>query len=1291
MQQTIDLNYIKDLLKNLGFSPKEGEVSLWFKAYEQHGSYEISVNLENIGSSSRSIDYGKKVKVRRATILSLTKPENLVSLECIDRLLELGYSPERITLEKSWNLGHRGKGFLDIFVRENDGSSFMMIECKTWGQEFNNEKQKMLKDGGQLFSYLQQDQGTKFIVLYSSKLEVEKISFQYDFVSNKDDFRGKSVEDVYEIWDKSFESKGLLERGTPPYGVQVSGIKDEDLRDIEPEVGGLIFNQFAEILRRHVVSDKTNAFNKIFNLFLCKIVDEDNNKNTSEEMAFQWKRTDTLVSLFGRLNDLYKQGLQNYLGMDVTDYSEDYIDQQLSDFQNSGTRDEIKKIITELRLYKDNEFAFKEVYNKETFELNALVVKEVVELLQSYRIRYSSKQQYLGDFFELLLNTGIKQEAGQFFTPIPIARFICRSIPIDEVIKTKNDARETRFLPYVIDYASGSGHFLTEMMDEINFHIDSVTDENIHGGRRAVEIFNSEKSNYLWAKEYIYGIEKDNRLAKTTKISTFLNGDGDARIISGDGLDNFGKSDKYVGVLKSQSRTQDNQVFDILVANPPYSVDGFKNTLSYGDETFELYKYLTDKSAEIECLFVERAKQLVKDNGYAGIILPSSLLTNSGIYDATRSLLLKYFDIKAIVSLGGGTFMATNTNTVIMFLQRKKAEDWVPVKRIVDNFFVDFRDSTCNRIENAFSSYVKEVFDNWTLSDYVKFLKREAGEKIVNHDIFKEYKDAFEDSKEYKNLTKSQIYKQMSAEEKQNSLDEIFYKHVWATEKEKLFAFMLTYNKQVVLVSSGSKEVEKAFLGYEFSNRRGHEGIKLYKDKEGKIANKLYSEDDILDSTKVNSYIYKNYMNLPINVVDESLGDHVSVDSLHTLMEFDQANFSNRINVRLKKKLKFESKFPLTKIRKLDPEYVQGVIYEKKDESRSPTDKVIVTASNIDLETGQLDLEEKRYLRNNLQLSENHQLKSGDIFVCTSSGSLRHLGKSTFIDKSLDVYFGGFCAVLRFHDDSFSKYVSIIFKTPEFRSYVESQLGQNINNLGKNYLLDFKLPVLPPDLCQEVVGEIEKIEKTEEEYKVRLEEIKSNIHSIMDTLFSNGNLERLGNAVTFLKRGKTPEYGFSKTRVIKSGQVRGYFDFDFSQKYYVTEDFILDERLLKKGDLLVNSTGVGTAGRVNYFDLEGSYVVDTHVSILRVNEDLVLPKFALYCFGYIGFDKLEQLAEGRSGQIELSPGKIRAIRFPLIGDIQKQNEALVEIDKLQKEMDEAKKVINSFEESKVDTLRRYIS
>ena len=44
--------------------------------------------------------------------------------------------------------------------------------------------------------------------------------------------------------------------------------------------------QFLEILRHNNVSDKPNAFNKILNLFICKIIDED--KLESEVVDFQW-------------------------------------------------------------------------------------------------------------------------------------------------------------------------------------------------------------------------------------------------------------------------------------------------------------------------------------------------------------------------------------------------------------------------------------------------------------------------------------------------------------------------------------------------------------------------------------------------------------------------------------------------------------------------------------------------------------------------------------------------------------------------------------------------------------------------------------------------------------------------------------------------------------------------------------------------------------------------------------------------------------------------------------------
>ncbi|WP_457831752.1 hypothetical protein, partial [Staphylococcus aureus] len=52
-----------------------------------------------------------------------------------------------------------------------------------------------------------------------------------------------------------------------------------------------------------------------------------------------------------------------------------------------------------------------------------------------------------------------------------------------------------------------------------------------------------------------------------------------------------------------------------------------------------------------------------------------------------------------------------------------------------------------------------------------------------------------------------------------------FWKAVLSLESEKLFYFILAYPQKIVLLKSGEKNEEKDFLGYEFSTRRGSEGI----------------------------------------------------------------------------------------------------------------------------------------------------------------------------------------------------------------------------------------------------------------------------------------------------------------------------------------------------------------------------------------------------------------------------------------------------------------------------------
>jgi len=99
--------------------------------------------------------------------------------------------------------------------------------------------------------------------------------------------------------------------------------------------------------------------------------------------------------------------------------------------------------------------------------------------------------------------------------------------------------------------------------------------------------------------------------------------------------------------------------------------------------------------------------------------------------------------------------------------------------------------------------------------------------------------------------------------------------------------------------------------------------------------------------------------------------------------------------------------------------------------------------------------------------------------------------------------------------------------------------------------------------------------------------------------------------------------------------------------------------------LLINSTGVGTAGRVTYFNEDGDFVVDSHITIFRPNQNLILPEYALCVLGAIGFDYIENMAVGQSGQIELSLDIIGNIKIPVPPiDIQKQIvEEIAKVDK----------------------------
>ena len=143
---------VKNLLQELGFITDIPQ-SVYTKTYSVcKKTLSEAVDNERINYNKIGIEVGDK------TTSNFSQDENFVVLECVNRLLEKGYEPEHLMLERKWPVGHGASGGkVDINVFDREAKTLIIFECKTWGREYEKCKQKMQNDGArlraQLFSY----------------------------------------------------------------------------------------------------------------------------------------------------------------------------------------------------------------------------------------------------------------------------------------------------------------------------------------------------------------------------------------------------------------------------------------------------------------------------------------------------------------------------------------------------------------------------------------------------------------------------------------------------------------------------------------------------------------------------------------------------------------------------------------------------------------------------------------------------------------------------------------------------------------------------------------------------------------------------------------------------------------------------------------------------------------------------------------------------------------------------------------------------------------------------------
>jgi type I restriction enzyme S subunit len=137
----------------------------------------------------------------------------------------------------------------------------------------------------------------------------------------------------------------------------------------------------------------------------------------------------------------------------------------------------------------------------------------------------------------------------------------------------------------------------------------------------------------------------------------------------------------------------------------------------------------------------------------------------------------------------------------------------------------------------------------------------------------------------------------------------------------------------------------------------------------------------------------------------------------------------------------------------------------------------------------------------------------------------------------------------------------------------------------------------------------------------------------------------IGEISNYVNRGFSPKYVETDGELILNQKcIRdGKLNFSFS-KYTDKTKVITPEKIIQYGDILINSTGVGTAGRVAINKMYKKITVDSHITIVRVNTEIADPNYVFYTLRPREKD-IESIAEGSTGQIELSRERVKSIEL----------------------------------------------
>ncbi|WDN59254.1 restriction endonuclease subunit S [Streptococcus parasuis] len=249
----------------------------------------------------------------------------------------------------------------------------------------------------------------------------------------------------------------------------------------------------------------------------------------------------------------------------------------------------------------------------------------------------------------------------------------------------------------------------------------------------------------------------------------------------------------------------------------------------------------------------------------------------------------------------------------------------------------------------------------------------------------------------------------------------------------------------------------------------------------------------------------------------------------------------------------------------------------------------------------------------------------------------------------------------------------IVAKIEELMSYVDKYdvAYSEVVKLNKKFPEDMQKSILQYAIQGKLVEQREEDGTAEDLYKQIQEEKKKLIEEgkikktkalpeitedeIPFDIPENWKWVRLEQVCEYIQRGKSPKYSDVKKYPVVAQKCNQWSGFSLEKAKFIdpkTIGLYTEERILLDGDLMWNSTGLGTLGRVAIYEKEKNpyelAVADSHVTVIRPVKQYVDFRYLYYYIANPSVQSvIEKQSSGSTKQIELATNTVKNYKFPL--------------------------------------------